>query len=439
MFLKHVSSRLRYLCRATIAKLPRVKTTIMNHLKKVPNHLYIGLLLLPFCLHAQTDQVSSNGKVHRNYFVNALVRIADPVLTALSKNELKQKMPVEAKTNDRKNYTYLEAFGRLLAGMAPWLELGPDSTAEGKLRKKYIDLSVIGIRNATDPSAPDYMNFNKGGQALVDAAFLSQALLRAPNQLWGKLDVKTRKNVLEALRSTRVITPGHSNWLFFSAMVEAALLQFEGSCDKMRIEYAIQQHLQWYKGDGAYGDGAHFHWDYYNSFVIQPMFLEVLQTLINSGQKEQKIYELELERARRYAAVQERFISPEGTYPPIGRSLAYRFGAFQHLAKVALMRQLPKDILPQQVRCALYEVVKKQMEAPGTFDKNGWLQIGLVGHQPGVGEGYISTGSLYLCSQVFLVLGLPSTDPFWLNDDADWTAKKAWKGEPIPIDHAIEN
>jgi hypothetical protein len=23
--------------------------------------------------------------------------------------------------------------------------------------------------------------------------------------------------------------------------------------------------------------------------------------------------------------------------------------------------------------------------------------------------------------------------------DADWTAKKAWKGEEIPIDHAIEN
>jgi hypothetical protein len=411
----------------------------MNQLKKVPGLLYIGLLLFPFCLFAQTDKPVSNGMAHRNYFVNALVRIADPVLTALSKNELKKKMPVEAKTNDRKNYTYLEAFGRLLAGMAPWLELGPDSTTEGKLRKKYIDLSVTGIRNATDPAAPDYMNFNKGGQALVDAAFLSQALLRAPNQLWGRLDVKTKKNVLDALRSSRVITPGHSNWLFFSAMVEAALLQFEGSCDKMRIDYAVQQHLQWYKGDGAYGDGAHFHWDYYNSFVIQPMFLEVLQTLINSGQKEQKTYDLELERARRYAAVQERLISPEGTYPPIGRSLAYRFGAFQHLAKMALMRQLPPDVLPQQVRCALHEVVKKQMEAPGTFDKEGWLQIGLVGHQPGVGEGYISTGSLYLCSQVFLILGLPSTDPFWQNADSDWTAKKAWKGEPVSIDHAIEN
>ena len=411
----------------------------MNQLKIVMKHLFIVSLLLPVCLRAQTQKTTLNGSLHRDYFVQSLVRIADPVLTALGRNELKKKMPVEAKTNDRQNYTYLEAFGRLLAGIAPWLELGPDSSAEGKLRKKYIDLSVSCIRNATDPAAPDYMNFYKGGQALVDAAFLSQALLRAPNQLWGRLDAKTKKNVLDALKSSRVITPGHSNWLFFSAMVEAALLQFEGSCDKMRVDYAVSQHLQWYKGDGAYGDGATFHWDYYNSFVIQPMFLEVLQALITSGQNENRTWELELNRARRYAAVQERMISPEGTYPPIGRSLAYRFGAFQLLSKIALMRQLPADVLPQQVRCALYEVVKKQMEAPGTFDKDGWLTIGLVGHQPGVGENYISTGSLYLCSQVFLVLGLPATDAFWQNADADWTAKKAWKGEPIPIDHAIEN
>ncbi|MCS3798080.1 DUF2264 domain-containing protein [Niastella sp. OAS944] len=411
----------------------------MHHLKIVIKQLLILSLLLPICLRAQTQKAIVKGNLHRDYFVQSLVQIANPVLNALSKNELKKKMPVEAKTNDRQNYTYLEAFGRLLAGMAPWLELGPDSTAEGKLRQKYIDLSIACIRNATDPAAPDYMNFYKGGQALVDAAFLSQALLRAPSQLWGRLDSKTKKNVLDALKSSRVITPGHSNWLFFSAMVEAALLQFEGSCDKMRVDYAVSQHLQWYKGDGAYGDGATFHWDYYNSFVIQPMFLEVLQALITSGQNENKTWDMELARARRYAAVQERMISPEGTYPPIGRSLAYRFGAFQLLSKIALMHQLPADVLPQQVRCALYEVVKKQMEAPGTFDTDGWLTIGLVGHQPGIGENYISTGSLYLCSQVFLVLGLPATDPFWQNANADWTAKKAWKGEPIPIDHAIEN
>ena len=411
----------------------------MNGKKISAKYLLVIVLLLPLYGQSQLNKAKLNGGMHRDYMVKSLIRIADPLLTALSKNELKKKMPVEAKTNDRQIYTHLEGFGRLMAGMAPWLELGPDSTAEGKLRKKYIDLSVMCIRNATDPAATDFMNFNQGGQALVDAAFLAQGLLRAPNQLWGRLDANTKKNVLDALKSSRVITPGPSNWLFFSAMVEAALLQFEGAADKMRIDYAVRQHLQWYKGDGTYGDGANFHWDYYNSFVIQPMFIEVLQTLIGSGQDESKLYDLELNRARRYAAIQERLISPEGTYPPIGRSLAYRFGAFQLLSKIAQMHQLPKEILPQQVRCALYAIIKKQMEAPGTFDKDGWLQIGFYGHQPDIGEQYISTGSLYLCSEAFLILGLPASDPFWQNEDAAWTAKKVWSGEAIPIDHAIEN
>ena len=342
---------------------------------------------------------------------------------------------VEGALEGRKQVTYLEAFGRLLAGMAPWLELGGNETAEGKLRKKYINLALKGIQNATDPSAADYMNFNKGGQPLVDAAFLAQALLRAPTQLWEPLDKQTRANVIRELKSSRVIRPYTSNWLLFSAMVEAALLKFDGKADQMRIDYAVKQHMQWYKGDGVYGDGENFHWDYYNSFVIQPMLIEILKTTAN----EKDLYAEVLKRAQRYAAVQERLISPEGTYPPIGRSLAYRFGAFQSLSQIALLKMLPPEIKPQQVRAALYQVIKKQVEAPGTFNEKGWLQIGFYGHQPSIGESYISTGSLYLCSQAFLILGLKPTDEFWQGPDAEWTQRKIWNGKAIPIDHSIDN
>ena len=396
------------------------------------------ILIMPLStlIRAQTSPNNDPGQKERTYLVKSLVRIADPVLTALSKNQLKQQMPVEAKTGDRKNYTYLEAFGRLLAGMAPWLEIGPDQTREGILRKKYIELARTGLHNATDPNSPDFMNFNKGGQPVVDAAFLAQALLRAPHQLWDPLDTATKANIITAFKSTRVITPGYNNWLLFSATIEAALLKFDNYGDRMRMDYAIKQHQLWYKGDGLYGDGASFHWDYYNSFVIQPMLLEVLQTLENADKNQKSTYEVALNRARRYAAIQERLISPEGTYPPIGRSLAYRFGAFQLLSKIALIKALPDNIKPQQVRSALYSVIKRQLEAPGTFDDKGWLQIGLYGHQPDIGEGYISTGSLYLCSEAFLILGLPPSDELWQKADEDWTAKKVWKGLDVVTDHA---
>jgi hypothetical protein len=385
-------------------------------------------------------RIDSNktGTAQRAYLVKTLCKIADPVLVALSKHELKKTMPVECvegALEGRKQVTYLEAFARLLSGMAPWLELGADETAEGKLRGKYLGLALKGLHNATDPASADYMNFNKGGQPLVDAAFLSQALLRAPTQLWGKLDKETQQNLIRELKSSRAIRPYESNWLLFSAMVEAALLKFDGSADQMRIDYAIRQHMKWYKGDGMYGDGENFHWDYYNSFVIQPMLIEILQTTGN----ENKTYQEVLRRAQRYAAVQERLISPEGTFPAIGRSLAYRFGAFQSLAQITLMKSLPAEVKPQQVRAALYTMIKKQIEAPGTFDGNGWLQIGFYGHQPNIGEVYISTGSLYLCSQGFLILGLNAADDFWKGPDAEWTQRKIWNGRAIPIDHSIDH
>ena len=399
--------------------------------------LFILLLLTVISQKFYAQQLPAPEK-QRSYMVKAMLQIADPVLQALSKNELKQTMPVEAKSPNNSKWTHLEAFGRTLAGIAPWLALGADDSPEVKLRAKYIQLAQLSLKNATDENAKDYLNFTDGGQPLVDAAFLAQALLRAPDQLWKPLDKQTQANIIKALKTTRKIKPYYNNWLLFSATVEAALLKFEGSCDLMRVDYAIKEHLNWYKGDGVYGDGPDFHWDYYNSFVIHPMFLDVLQTLLNAGIKEQETYNTELKRAVRFAEVQERLIAPDGTYPVIGRSMAYRFGAFQLLSQIALMKALPINVLPQQVRCALYTMVKNQVEAPNTFDKNGWLTIGVYGHQPELGESYISTGSLYLCSQVFLVLGLPETDEFWTAANANWTSRKVWSGESIAIDKALK-
>lgn len=391
--------------------------------------------------YAQQREKARDAATERAYLISSFTRIADPLLNALSKNELRKLMPVEAKNPKSNAYsTHLEGFGRLIAGMAPWLELGPDNTPEGQLREKYIKLVLTCLHNATDPNSPDFLNFNKGGgQPVVDAAFFAQGLLRAPHQLWDRLDAATKANVIACLKSSRVITPNYSNWLLFSATVEAALLKFDNYGDRMRMDYAIKEHLNnWYKGDGAYGDGPTFHWDYYNSFVIQPLLVQVLKTITPADTNRKSPLGIALTHLQRYAAVQERMISPEATYPVIGRSLAYRFGAFQALAMAALIHQLPEHVKPQQVRAALYNMIKRQIEAPQTFDSNGWLQIGIYGHQPNIGEGYISTGSLYLCSEAYVILGLPASDEFWQGPDEDWTAKKVWKGIDIPIDHALD-
>ena len=137
-------------------------------------------------------------------------------------------MPVELSataTAERRDYAHLEAVGRLLAGIAPWLELGADATPEGATAG-LAGLAREGLRRGTDPASPDFLNFTRGRQPLVDAAFLGHAIVRAPTELLEKLDPTTRRQLADALRSTRPIQPAISNWLLFSAMVEAALCQW---------------------------------------------------------------------------------------------------------------------------------------------------------------------------------------------------------------------
>jgi hypothetical protein len=389
---------------------------------------------------AAAQASGQTAETDRQYWVRTMSKVAEPVLVNLAAGTLKRNMPVECVTgnvDDRRKYSHLEAIGRLLSGIAPWLEAPFGSGPERDLQQRYADLVRRAIKSATDPHSPDFLNFHEGAQPLVDCGFLAQAVLRAPGELWKKLDVETQKNLAAALISSRVITPGQNNWLLFAATVEAALAVMGERFDGMRIDYAVRAHQQWYAGDGLYGDGPHFHWDYYNSFVIQPMLLDTLRAIAPHTRTWQSLYPDILTRAKRYAAIQERLISPEGTFPAIGRSICYRTGAMQVLAQMTLMSQLPEPLSPPRVRSALTAVIRRLLEAPGTFDANGWLTVGFCGHQPHLGEAYISTGSLYLCAAVFLPLGLDPAHPFWTAPAEDWTSRRIWRGEDAPADHAI--
>ena len=322
--------------------------------------------------------------------------------------------------------------------MAPWLELGPDDTLEGQLRSKYIDLAVKGLKNAVDPTSPDYLVFGEPSQPLVDAAFLAQGLLRAPEQLWQNLDKETQERMITELRRSRVIKPGESNWLLFASMVEAALLEFTGECDMNRLTYGVFKFRDhWYKGDAIYGDGKFFHMDYYNSFVIHPMLTDVLKIMKKHQLEGSDFLEIQLKRHGRYAEQLERFISPEGTFPAVGRSICYRFGAFHALSQAALLGMLPERVKPAQVRCALTAVIRNQFEAPVNFDSNGWLRVGFTGEQIEMSESYINTGSVYLCATGLLALGLPATNEFWSEPFTEWTNMKAWNGKKVKADHAL--
>lgn len=395
-----------------------------------------ALVPAAWCLPAASPSPAS-GADDRAFWRGTLARVARPVLESLANNRLRTAMPVECPTGrieERRAVTHLEALGRTIAGVAPWLEAEARTDTEAG---RLAEWARAGLDHATDPAAPDHLSFTAGRQCLVDAAFLAQGLLRAPRELWQPLPAAVHRRVIDAMISTRSIQPSRSNWLLFSAMVEAFLASVGAEWKAEPVELALRSHEEWYKGDGAYGDGPRFHWDYYNSYVIHPFIVDVLEHVGRVSPRWSPLREAMETRARRYAAVQERLVGPDGSFSPIGRSLAYRCGAFHLLAQAALRGALAESVGPAQARGALTAVIRRTLEAPGTFDEHGWLQVGLAGHQPHLAEPYISTGSLYLCTVAFLPLGLPAQSAFWADPPAEWTSRRAWSGTDLPADHAL--
>src|SRR5205085_2810734 len=98
-------------------------------------------------LSLRADEVSgpasstpATGSADRRYWVSLLEKLADPVLGHLSKRELKQAMPVEAANpTERARYTHLEAFGRLLAGIGPWLQAAGLDRTEAATQRRLLE------------------------------------------------------------------------------------------------------------------------------------------------------------------------------------------------------------------------------------------------------------------------------------------------------------
>lgn len=418
---------------------------------KNKNYL-IGVLLL-FCLlpltlqaknkkkaKAQPD-IEATGAQDRALWVDLMWKISYPVIHNLAEGTLSQNMPIETrsgKTDGFKDMTYLEAVGRTLAGVAPWLELPDDDSQEGKLRKQMRLEAIKGLTNAVDPNSPDKLNFTKHAQPIVDAAYLVHAFLRAPNALWEPLDDVTKQRYIDALQGLRDRTGAYNNWLLFTGLTEAFLLKNSQQYDPFRINVAKNKLKEWYVGDGWYSDGSKFSMDYYNSYVINPMMVAMLETLGTKKRANQKEIDEALQRMIRHSEFCERIICSDGTYPAFGRSVTYRTAAFQSLADVALREKLPSHIKPAQVRCALTAVHRNMYEGDQNFDKEGWLVLGFNGHQPEVADGYTSTGSLYMATLSFLPLGLPADNPFWTDQPSEWTTLKAWKGKELHRDYKVE-
>ena len=154
----------------------------------------------------------------RQYWCSLAYRMAQPVLENMAKGELQKNMQTEFSPsfdNRNRKVLYMECFGRLMAGIAPWLTLPDDNTTEGRQRKELREWALQSYKNAVDPQNPDYLCWGIGGQNLVDAAYIAESFLRAYDTLWMPLDEQTKQRYLTEFRKLRKIDPPYTNWLLF--------------------------------------------------------------------------------------------------------------------------------------------------------------------------------------------------------------------------------
>ena len=406
--------------------------------------LFLVFITLSLLIPSMAKKPKKVEQTDREYWCQLAYQMARPVLENMSKGTLQKNMQTEFSPsfdNRNRKVVYMETFGRLMAGIAPWLTLADDDTAEGAQRKQLREWALQSYKNAVDPESPDYLCWGVTGQNLVDAAYVAESFLRAYDALWMPLDEVTKQRYIKEFQGLRKIDPPYTNWYLFSSVIESFLAKAAGmkACDEFRVNTTCRKVEEWYVGDGWYADGPVFAFDYYSSYVFHAMYLETLQAMIdakaNTRIDYQKYYDRALQRAQKHAIILERFISPEGTFPVFGRSIPYRMAAMQPLALMAWYEKLPKDLTNGQVRAALTKVMHRMFDEQQNFNEGGFLTIGFCGSQPNIADWYTNNGSLYMTSLAFMPLGLPASHPFWTDKAEPWTQVKAWNGQPFPKDH----
>ena len=403
------------------------------------------VLLIAVCHASAAILQSGSGAEDRAVQLNALEKIARPVLEALSTCSLQKTMINQTVARPESSiscpsYRISAAMGRLLAGIAPWLELGGDNeTSEGVLRTEFILLMEKSFYNVfLNNSCEDFIKWDGCRATIVEASYIGHTLLRMPTIVKSWPDELKQAIAANTQLTFKFGESTSNNWCNFPSILQAGLWYHNLTNETNYIYEAIKLQEEWYKGDGAYGDGIHFHFDQYNSYVMHPQLVDAVRVCKMKGDAMGAKYECLLKRMQRWAVVQERMIHPDGSYLIVGRSEHYRFGAFQALSQLALQNLLPSSLPRGQVRTALTAVVKRFLSNTDNFI-DGWLSAGVNGHQPGMMNPYGDSGALYLVSLGLLQLGLPATDPFWTEPAVSCTQAQIWvEGKDIGLDEAYD-
>ncbi|GAA1992088.1 DUF2264 domain-containing protein [Catenulispora subtropica] len=248
-------------------------------------------------------------------------------------------------------------------------------------------------------------------QPAVEAANLAFGLALCRQQVWDRLDERTRERLADWLRHHASLTVWDSNWLLFTAIPEAFLNSVGVDMPGGHGAENVERVESWYLGDGWYNDGppppegTGRNIDHYNAWVIQPFLWQWyrLRGAVEEGWRVERFRE----RLAAFAATNALLFAPDGAPLHLGRSLTYRhavLGGLWAAALEGLDRGVARSIGGSTLR--YFDRLGVDGSEPPSL---GWSAAEFL---PSV-QVYSGPGSPYFAGMGFLGLVAPATDPLW--------------------------
>ena len=305
----------------------------------------------------------------------------------------------------------IEGFARTSVAWGAWLgqRANPTAVGVGSARIDLLELHVRGLLDATDPGGAFYCGeIGDRDQRIVEAAEIATGLWLGRSRLLPALGRDGLRQVLEWLAKVDGKDVYEDNWVLFPALVASVRRHFGVALPDAAIDAGIDWMLARYRGDGWYADGGGHAFDQYTGWAVHWHLL--LWSRIEPERRPRTRALIE-RRFRTYLASIAPMFAADGTRPPFGRSLGYRFAAAAPFALAALFGI---DAVPHDVARRIAGGTIRRHLADGALDPTtGWFRRGVADERPDVLERYVSAGASAWAMHAFVALGLDASSRFW--------------------------
>jgi hypothetical protein len=305
-------------------------------------------------------------------------------------------MPVTMSNHSHRE-NWFELLTRPLWGLAAAKDHVPDAVWE--------PLAAT-LARALDPEDDWYVgDLGSTSQRCVEAASVGWGLATAPEKLWEPLEPKAKDKVAAWLSAAYTTEVADTNWHYFPVFAGHGLKRIGVKHDPAVATAHLERMGEFLLGDSVFEDGFGGRVDYYNPFAFHTYALLHFRL---TG--DDRFVENAAAFARRFGS----WFAADGAAVPYGRSLGYRFAQASLWGALAAadVEAVPWGEAAGYARRHLDWWWRRPM-----LDPEGRLTVGYSYPNDAVVEQYLTAGSPWWASKVFIGLLAGPEHPFWTAEE----------------------